>query len=172
MARRFLCKAALAAMLGLGLGGLANAQSAYAPPPSAYPPPPSGYASPAQPVLLPVANQQPCPGAEEVVPDGDGSGGRRGHSLLTTIENLPHPVLDFVENHEKVGCWAHHNAFGCTSFPAEMDFIFGSCRSFFGQTCLKQPPPDELAPMRDGTPNAANPPRSRWPLFSPCPNCR
>jgi hypothetical protein len=70
-----------------------------------------------------------------------------------------------------IGCWAHHNMFGCGSFHSECTFIFGSCRAFYGQQCLKQPPPDELAPMREGTPDAANPPRARFP-FTYCPNCR
>jgi hypothetical protein len=38
-------------------------------------------------------------------------------------------------------CWSHHNHVGCGSLKAECGFIFGSCRTFFGETCLKGAPP-------------------------------
>jgi hypothetical protein len=104
-------------------------------------------------------------------PAGDCAAGRRAHPFHGAFENLPHPLHDYFAGHEQVGCWAHHNMFGCSSFHSEATFIFGSCRAFFGQQCLKEPPPDELAPMREGTPDAAPPPRSR-PPFSFCPWCR
>jgi hypothetical protein len=42
---------------------------------------------------------------------------------------------------ERWGCFAHHTMDGCGSPHSECTFIFGSCRAFFGQPCLKTPPP-------------------------------
>jgi hypothetical protein len=39
------------------------------------------------------------------------------------------------------GCFSHHNRFSCGSFESEMRFLFGSCRAFFGDPCLKKPQP-------------------------------
>lgn len=41
----------------------------------------------------------------------------------------------------QLGCWSHHNAFLCGSFRSEFRFIWGSCRSFFLEPCMKTPPP-------------------------------
>lgn len=59
------------------------------------------------------------------------------------------PLRDWVAN---LGCWSHHNRFGCGSFRSEMTFIFGSCRAFFGDPCRKGPPPSPLpsGPGSDG----------------------
>ncbi len=40
-----------------------------------------------------------------------------------------------------LACQAHHNDLGCGSFQSEFNFIFGSCRTFCGQTCEPLPPP-------------------------------
>jgi hypothetical protein len=87
------------------------------------------------------------------------------------VMHRSHPLHDAFANHLPLGCWTHHNMFGCGSFKSEATFIFGSCRAFFGQECLKEPPADALAPLREGTPDAATPPRARLP-FSFCPSCR
>jgi hypothetical protein len=39
-----------------------------------------------------------------------------------------------------MGCWAHHDEFGCDSFCSEARFIFGSCRAYFGFNCSPGPP--------------------------------
>jgi len=41
---------------------------------------------------------------------------------------------------KRFGCWASHFGNGCGSFRSDMVFIFGSCRSFFGEGCRKDPP--------------------------------
>jgi hypothetical protein len=38
------------------------------------------------------------------------------------------------------GCYGHFNDYSCGSFRSEMTFLFGSCREFFGEACLKGPP--------------------------------
>jgi hypothetical protein len=150
MAGRQLEKIALAVLVSLGVGaGFCRAQSAYAPPP-------------------PMANANVMPATK---PATAGAG-----VVDTPVEegSLPHhsgPVRDALGSHLPLGCWTHHNMFGCGSLRSETTFIFGSCRAFFGQQCLKEPPPDALAPMREGTPDAAVPPRARLP-FSFCPSCR
>jgi hypothetical protein len=40
-----------------------------------------------------------------------------------------------------VGCWQHHSCdFNCSTAHSEFVFVFGSCREFFGEPCLKGPP--------------------------------
>jgi hypothetical protein len=43
-------------------------------------------------------------------------------------------------NNLGLGCWTHHDQFGCSSFWSEFRFVFGSCRSFFGEPCAQGPP--------------------------------
>src|SRR5260370_11128100 len=162
MARRLYCTAGLTAILWLSVGGWVHAQNPFCVTP------PSAYALP--PVIGPVGPPPPSQGAIGVVPE-DGSEscppeGRR-HKALGSQE--AGPPFAFGQLH--TGCWAHHNMFGCGSFRSEMNFIYGSCRSFYGQACLKETPPDALAPMREGTPEAAHPPRIRLP-FGWGPRCR
>lgn len=38
------------------------------------------------------------------------------------------------------GCWANVNSMGCGSLHSECAFIFGSCRTFYGEPCFKQRP--------------------------------
>jgi hypothetical protein len=39
------------------------------------------------------------------------------------------------------GCWQHHNCdYNCSSLDSELIFIFGGCRQWYGEPCLKGPP--------------------------------
>ena len=38
-------------------------------------------------------------------------------------------------------CWSHFKTYKCGTFKSEFTYVFGSCRSFFGDTCAKTPPP-------------------------------
>jgi hypothetical protein len=49
-----------------------------------------------------------------------------------------HKIRAFQKD-EKCGCWSHHNEFTCGSLKSECTFLFGSCRSFFGEPCVKVP---------------------------------
>jgi len=44
-------------------------------------------------------------------------------------------------NRHGLGCWAHHDQFGCSSLHSTLVFQFGSCRAFFGETCRQESPP-------------------------------
>ena len=52
-------------------------------------------------------------------------------------------------------CWSHHNALGCSNFEAEYRFIFGSCRTFYGEPCERRPP--ATPPGAPGAPGAYGP---------------
>lgn len=41
-------------------------------------------------------------------------------------------------------CWADHNSVGCGNLKSEFHFIFGSCRTFYGETCFRGPPPQPI----------------------------
>ena len=53
----------------------------------------------------------------------------------------PHPVMRLLHISLPAGCWASHNGFGCGNLRSDATFVFGSCRAYFGQACLKGPPP-------------------------------
>ncbi len=57
-----------------------------------------------------------------------------------------HPVRDWCHNHPPLGCWSSFNAYRCSSIHSEIAFMFGGCRTFFGEPCLKEPPPSSLPP--------------------------
>jgi hypothetical protein len=64
------------------------------------------------------------------------------------VDNSPvkHPVWERIWNGRPLGCWASFNGYSCSSLHSALVFGFGSCRSFFGQPCLKGPPPSALPP--------------------------
>jgi hypothetical protein len=43
-------------------------------------------------------------------------------------------------------CWSHHNSYSCGSLKSECVFIFGSCRAWYGEPCVKGPPPIAAPP--------------------------
>ncbi len=53
-------------------------------------------------------------------------------------------------------CWSHHNSLGCSSFEAEYRFIFGSCRTFYGEPCERRPPHSQT-PGAPGAPSGYGP---------------
>ncbi len=76
------------------------------------------------------------PGANELPP---------GHP---PVDNSPSktPILDFLRFKRPLGCWSSFNGYGCGSLKADAAFIFGSCRTFYGEPCLKGAPPSPLPP--------------------------
>jgi hypothetical protein len=154
MMQRWFTRAALTALIGLGVaGGLARAQA-----PGQAPVQAPGQA------LAPVPGPNPEPWA--VIDYGAGSygagaygGGVYGGGVYgggaAAVGPLPvpdaqvsfpkkGPVRDWAHDclHRiGVGCWSHHNAYLCSSWKSEFTFVFGSCRQFFGEPCLAGPPP-------------------------------
>ena len=98
-----------------------------------------GAAAPCATCGAPEAGQ--APGAAE----------RHGWSIM------PYHLRDWWHNHEHWCCWAHFNGYSCSSLASEYAFVFGSCRTFYGEPCMKGPPP----PAYPGEP----------PLKNKCPNC-
>jgi hypothetical protein len=56
------------------------------------------------------------------------------------------PLADWFHYHRPLCCWASFNGYGCSSLHSELAFVFGSCRTFFSEPCLKGPPPSPLPP--------------------------
>jgi hypothetical protein len=50
------------------------------------------------------------------------------------------PIRNFFHD-QGTCCWSGVNTVGCGSLKAELDFIFGSCRRFYGEPCYQGPPP-------------------------------
>jgi len=74
---------------------------------------------------MPVGDAAPAPVPESGA-SVDGTPARR------------HPVCDWLRA-LKPACWSHHNYFGCGNCKSECTFIFGSCRAFYGEPCLRGP---------------------------------
>src|SRR5262249_33579948 len=66
------------------------------------------------------------------VPPGEGGQPAPPRTGLKGVCDRVHGCL----NRFGLCCWPHHNAFLCSSGKSEKPFIFGSCRDFFGETCL------------------------------------
>ncbi len=58
----------------------------------------------------------------------------------------PTPIRDFCRFGRPLGCWSSFNGFGCRNLRSDVAFIFGSCRTFFSEPCLKSAPPSALPP--------------------------
>jgi hypothetical protein len=76
------------------------------------------------------------PGANELPP---------GHPPVDSSPSKT-PLKDACHKGRPLGCWASFNGYGCSSLRSEMGFLFGGCRTFFGEPCLKGAPPSALPP--------------------------
>ena len=76
------------------------------------------------------------PGAQELPPG------------YPPIDSTPsrQPIRDWLSNGRPLGCWASFNGYSCGSLRSELGFMFGSCRTFYGEPCLKGAPPSPLPP--------------------------
>ena len=105
---------------------------------------------------------QPIPTAhEQISPEDPLWFGRKRSSYFRNsgcASNKAHPFL----NKHGLGCYAHHDQIGCSSFHSEFRFIFGSCRAFFGEPCNR-------GPYRIPLPDAGYPPSGSTPtdLYNP-----
>ncbi|MFO0846043.1 MAG: hypothetical protein U0797_27285 [Gemmataceae bacterium] len=68
------------------------------------------------------------------------------------------PLRDWCLKKRPCGCWASFNGYGCSSLRSEMAFLFGGCRTFFAEPCLKGAPPSALPPWAGRESGYWNPP--------------
>jgi hypothetical protein len=73
-----------------------------------------------------------------------------GYLLLHPSERPS--LVRYYQNQDWLCCKTTHNSLGCSSLKSECTFIFGSCRSFFGEPCYKgkQPPPGSTGAAPSG----------------------
>jgi hypothetical protein len=169
MSDSLLRRALLATALGLGItAGLARAQ-----PPLAMPAPPapapqtgSGIAPPAVPTpsaTQPVQPTQafPLETSSGAAPCVDGTATPEKKKLLSCLR--PRTVIQAVQSHRPFGCYSSLYDYSCTNLHTELLFIFGSCRQFYGERCLKERPISPVPGFDDHaltyTPPGAGPPR-------------
>jgi hypothetical protein len=148
-------------------------QAPMAPMPQAAAPMPQGALQPlpaptqvlAQPAVTPVAapavQSAPCPYCGSGGPVGEAapsaSGWRRPLRSMWEAHPISTPICNWWHNSACVNCWANFNGYGCGSLASEYAFVFGSCRTFYGDQCMKGPPP----PAYPGEP----------PIRNTCVNC-
>ena len=127
--RSSLRRALLAAALGLGVtAGLARAEEKVL----ALPTP-----TVAPPTEMMPHEIAPEAAAEAAPAQGQGCGTR--HRVLALLR--PRTYIEALRSGQPLGCYAHHNDYSCGSLHSECTFLFGSCRQFYGEPCLKGPPP-------------------------------
>jgi hypothetical protein len=81
---------------------------------------------------------------------------------LPPVNSAPsnRPLRDHFHHGRPLGCWSSFNGYGCSSLHSELGFLFGSCRMFFGEPCLKGAPPSALPPWAG--PMSGYGPNSAW----------
>lgn len=61
-------------------------------------------------------------------------------AVQPVIPSKDQPVRDYARKCN-FACWTHHNQPpGCSSLVSELRFIFGSCRSWYGESCPNNAP--------------------------------
>src|SRR5262245_24617146 len=65
--------------------------------------------------------------------------------LLPRARSEETPTLaERWRNRTPILCYSHFNDYSCGGVHSELAFLFGSCRMFFGERCLKGPPPSPV----------------------------
>jgi hypothetical protein len=112
-------------------------------------------AEPAGPVVVPVSGADPAHREPRPVPQPSPgywpktpAGARELPPGYPPVNNdhSPTPVRDWWYNGRPLTCWASFNGYGCQSLHSTLGFMFGSCRQFYGEPCLKGAPPSPLPP--------------------------
>jgi hypothetical protein len=86
---------------------------------------------------LPATGGTPSPApAPSVVVSAD--------AALDSTTNAPakHSRLHDCLHRHGLHCTSDISGLGCGSWKADCKFVFGSCRDFFGEECIPQPPGD------------------------------
>ncbi|MBI1917814.1 MAG: hypothetical protein HYS12_24225 [Planctomycetes bacterium] len=147
-------RALLAAALGLGVtAGLARAEE-------------KELGRPA-PAVVPPAEAVPQEVALEAAPEATPAPGRHcgaRHPVLALLR--PRTYVEAVRSHLPLGCYGHHNDYSCGSIHSELTFLFGSCRQFYGERCLKSPPLSPVAGYDPAT-QTFTPPGAPGPVYAP-----
>ena len=152
--RSSLRRALLAAALGLGVtAGLARAEEKVL----ALPTP-----TVAPPTEMMPHEIAPEAAAEAAPAQGQGCGTR--HRVLALLR--PRTYIEALRSGQPLGCYAHHNDYSCGSLHSECTFLFGSCRQFYGERCLKSPPLSPV-PGYDPATLTYTPPGAPGPVASP-----
>ncbi|HYV39772.1 MAG TPA: hypothetical protein VE988_29050 [Gemmataceae bacterium] len=127
---------------GTGAGSGVVIHNMIAQPPQVYPPPPVPTLPPWPVTINPGSGPRiipppPTPGPIE--------GGPWRQAIVGCL------------NSKGLGCQATHNTVGCGSCYGHLLFVFGSCRQFFGDTCMPIQPDGNRAGTAAGysNPNAA-----------------
>jgi hypothetical protein len=55
-------------------------------------------------------------------------------------------ISDYLHANIPILCRAGHNTLGCGNFVSEFQFLFGSCRTFYGEPCFTRPGPVPMPP--------------------------
>jgi hypothetical protein len=98
-----------------------------------------GFAAQAPAPTAAEANAQPCASCESQGRFEDNCPRRpMSEGMQRASEVVARPFVDCL-NRKGLGCCSTLNDFGCGSLYSHCNFIFGSCRQFLNQPCLRPP---------------------------------
>lgn len=134
MQQGWFARAVLAMALGLGVtAGLMRADEAL--------PLPNPVAPPSPAIHYPAPLVEPAPYSSDVVLPPRRVVGQGPIEPSSLRERARACATRYLTATVPAFCWAHHNSPGCGNFYSEFNFIFGSCRTFYGEPCFRGPPP-------------------------------
>ena len=111
----------LAVSLGLGvMAGLARAQDPG--------------------MIMTIPEPPGCPG--QAMAEGDGQPPKQCHSVLAAVNpvHVTKAVCKCVGEALNLTCYGDFNDYACGSLKSEVHFVFGSCRKFYGERCVRGGP--------------------------------
>jgi hypothetical protein len=132
----------LAVALGLGVtAGLVRAGEPFASPVTPngddQPMPSRVVSEPLVPTTVDGATEY----AVEHEPEPQPAASANGQRLSPKADDKHFPLANWWRNHNPILCYSNFNDYSCGGVHSEFLFHFGSCRQFFGERCLKAPPP-------------------------------
>jgi hypothetical protein len=144
MQQGWFARAVLAAFVWLGVtAGLLRAADAL-PMPNPAPSPALAAAVPEQSLLAQPPyplDHPPSPSTQTPFATGDVVYPGAPPKIVEQPHSVGGCIKRFFIKNVPICCWAHHNTLGCGNFASEFHFIFGSCRTFYGEPCFRGPPP-------------------------------
>ena len=76
-----------------------------------------------------------------------------GETVVEGAQESAPRLFSRWRNRTPLGCYGHFNDYSVGSFCSEFSFLFGGARTFYGERCLKGPPPSPVPgfdPLAEG----------------------
>src|SRR5262249_18609956 len=104
----------------------------------------AGWASGKEPAVVSTTTDMPAPDVTTIEPAGlqEDPAPQQGRLIPRTEKGRFH---EWWHNHPIIfGRYGDFNDYACGSLRSDLVFLFGSCRWFYGERCIKGPPPSPV----------------------------